>query len=130
MGELIYHEYNLLTEVAGGICATLPFHDDFESGENMDHLKRFIVRNFALSAEKSLKIWKFIEDVGASPISAWYNVAGVHGGGSPIMETIALSLEYDFEDKKRQARYLASIDDELDDSVLIGLEPSLGKSLV
>jgi hypothetical protein len=35
------------------------------------------------------------------------------------METIALNLEYDFEDKKQLARYLAGIIIEPDDSALL-----------
>ena len=49
-------------------------------------------------------------------MSAWYEIAGVHGGGSPIMETIALNSEYDFESKKDLARYLAGINPDYDDS--------------
>jgi aromatic ring hydroxylase len=122
-GELIYHEYNILTEVAGGISATMPFEADFKKGDNIEHLKKFIVRNPNVSSETSLKIWKFIEDLGASSMSSWYKVAGVHGGGSPIMETIALNLEFDYEDKKNVARYLAGIDPVLDDSEIRKIEP-------
>jgi aromatic ring hydroxylase len=122
-GETIYHEYNLLTEIAGGIAVTMPFAGDFEHGDNKAALERFIVRNPRLSPEISRKIWQFVENVGASGMAAWYKIAGVHGGGSPIMETIALSIGYDFEDKKRLARYLAGIDDTLDDSQLRGSEP-------
>ena len=126
-GELIYHEYNILTEVAGGIAGTLPFTEDFEVGENVDRLKAFIVRNPAFSAEESIKIWQFVENLGSSSMAAWYKVAGVHGGGSPIMETIALNAEYDFNDKKKLARYLAGLDPELDDTALLSLEPKLGE---
>lgn len=117
-GELIYHEYNLLTEIAGGISVTLPFQGDFKKGDNVEHLKKFIIRNPDISSEDSFKIWKFIEDFGASGLSAWSKIAGVHGGGSPIMETIALNLEYDYDDNLRLARYLAGIDETLDDSKL------------
>ncbi|MCP4755635.1 MAG: aromatic ring hydroxylase [Proteobacteria bacterium] len=123
-GEMIYHEYNLLTEIAGGISITLPFHEDFQKGDNVDHLKKFIVRNPKLSAEISLKIWKLVENIGESSMSSWYRVAGVHGGGSPIMEAIALGIEYDYEDKKELARYLGGINDQLDDSKLLELEPT------
>ncbi len=124
-GETIYHEYNLLTEIAGGIAVTMPFAEDFEHGENKEALERFIVRNPKLSPETSRKIWQFVENVGASGMASWYKIAGVHGGGSPIMETIALSIGYDFEDKKRVARYLAGIDKSLDDSQMRGSEPNL-----
>jgi aromatic ring hydroxylase len=130
MGELIYHEYQILTEIAGGIAVTMPFHEDFKQGENVEDLKKWVVRNSSISAEESLKIWKFIEDVGASAMGSWYKIAGVHGGGSPIMETIALSLEYDYEDKMNLARYLAGIDEELDDSRLRDQGPTMGTSLI
>lgn len=124
-GELIYHEYNILTEIAGGISVTLPFHEDFKQGDNVEHLKRFIVRNPNMSPEESLKIWKFIEDLGASSMASWYKIAGVHGGGSPIMETISLNMEYDYEDKKKVARYLAGIDAEMDDSGMRACIPAM-----
>jgi len=128
-GETIYHEYNLLTEIAGGIAITLPFHEDFKQGDNVEQLKKFIVRNPNLSPEISLKIWKLVENVGASAMSDWYKVAGVHGGGSPIMESIALGIDYDYNDKKELARYLAGINEELDDTKLLETEPAFGKKL-
>ncbi len=128
-GETIYHEYNLLTEIAGGIAVTMPFHEDFKKGDNVEALKKFIVRNPELSPEVSLKIWKLVEAIGSSSMSDWYKVAGVHGGGSPIMETIALGIDYDYNDKKDLARYLAGINEELDDSKLLEMEPTFGKKL-
>jgi aromatic ring hydroxylase len=101
----------------------MPFDSDFEMGDNKDALERFIVRNPALSAETSLKIWQFVENIGASAMASWYKIAGVHGGGSPIMETIALGIGYDFEDKKNVARYLAGIAPALDDSRMRNLKP-------
>lgn len=128
-GELIYHEYNTLTEIAGGIAVTLPFAEDFQADPCREALMRFIVRNPDLSAEDSLKIWKLVENVGASPMTAWYEIAGVHGGGSPIMETIALGIEYDYEEKKAVARYLAGINEKLDDSNWLKKEPAFGRKL-
>jgi aromatic ring hydroxylase len=77
-----------------------------------------------------LKIWKFVENIGASSMSSWYEIAGVHGGGSPIMETIALNLDYNYESKKNLARYLAGIDAEFDDSADLAVEPTYGTSLI
>lgn len=129
-GELIYHEYNLLTEIAGGISVTLPFEQDFQAEDTKRSLERFIVRNSKLPADISLKIWKFVESVGASPMTAWYMIAGVHGGGSPVMETIALNLGFDYDERKRLARYLAGIDKEFNDSNSLAIEPTFGESLI
>ncbi len=129
-GTLIYHEYNLLTEIAGGIAVTLPFQEDFIAQDTRRDLERFIVRNNSLSPEVSLKIWKFIENISTSSMTAWYEIAGVHGGGSPIMETIALNQEYDYETRKRLARYLSGIDREFDDFADLWNEPTFGGSLM
>jgi aromatic ring hydroxylase len=59
-------------------------------------------------------------------MAAWYEIAGVHGGGSPIMETIALNAEYDYESRKNIAKYLAGISDELDQSRELSTEPAIG----
>jgi hypothetical protein len=48
-------------------------------------------------------------------MTAWYLIAGVHGGGA-VMETIALNIGYDYDERKRLARYLAGIDKDFDDS--------------
>jgi aromatic ring hydroxylase len=128
-GELMYHEYNILTEIAGGISVTLPFKEDFSAEETKKYLDDFIVRNPKLSPEVSLKIWKLVENIGASPMAAWYEIAGVHGGGSPIMETIALNIGYDYDEKKRLGRYLAGIDETFDDSKALAAKPAFGESL-
>jgi 4-hydroxybutyryl-CoA dehydratase/vinylacetyl-CoA-Delta-isomerase len=36
-------------------------------------------------------------------------VAGVHGGGSPLMEEISLMSRYDLEELKKIAKYLAGL---------------------
>jgi len=128
-GRLIYKEYNLLTEIAGGIAATMPSAEDFEAEETRFYLEKLIVRNRDLSPEVSRKIWSFIEYVSNSPLTTWNEALGVHGGGSPMMETLVLSQEYDYETKKRLARYLAGIDSDYDDSSDLWEEPAFGESL-
>ncbi|MCD6571343.1 MAG: hypothetical protein J7L53_11625, partial [Deltaproteobacteria bacterium] len=59
-----------------------------------------------------------------------YMIAGVHGGGSPVMETIALNLGFDYDERKRLARYLAGIDKEFNDSNSLAIEPTFGESLI
>ena len=123
MGETIYHEFNILTEIAGGLSVTLPFEDEFFSEPTKQDLEKYIKRNPKLSAEEQHRIWRFVENVAASPMASWYEIAGVHGGGSPIMETITLNAAYDYEAKKNIARYLAGINKELDQSKALKERP-------
>jgi aromatic ring hydroxylase len=116
MGEHIYHEFNILTEIAGGLSVTLPYEDDFLTGETKKDLEKYIKRNPKMSSEDAHRCWRLVENIAASSMGSWYQIAGVHGGGSPIMETITLNLETDYEAKKNIAKYLAGINRELNQS--------------
>lgn len=116
MGQAIYHQFNILAEIAGGLAVTLPYEEDFYNQQTRSWLEKYIIRNPNIPPETSHRIWRLVENLLSSPMAAWYQVSGVHGGGSPIMETLALNQEYDYEVKKDIARYLAGINNELDQS--------------
>ena len=63
-------------------------------------------------------------------MTSWYQIAGVHGGGSPIMETIALNIDFDYEARRKVARYLAGIDKELDQESSLAAQPTFGCNLM
>jgi len=123
MGENIYHEFNILTEIAGGLSVTLPFEDDFLAEETKKDLEKYIKRNPKISYEDAHRCWRLVENIAASAMANWYQIAGVHGGGSPIMETITLNIETDYESKKNIAKYLAGINEELDQSKMLKSKP-------
>jgi len=123
-GETIYHEFNLLAEIAGGLAVTLPYEDDFNKKETKAWLEKYIMRNPKVPPEIAHRIWRLVENLTASSMAAWYQIAGVHGGGSPIMETIALNQGYDYESKKNIAKYLAGIHKELDQSKELRQKPA------
>lgn len=108
-GENIYHEHEILCDVAGGMFATLPFEQDWYNKETRKYLEKYIMRNPKISAENQHRCFRLISDLLAS---GWAGVGlggQYHGGGSPIMETIGLLREYDLEAKKNIAKYLAGI---------------------
>jgi aromatic ring hydroxylase len=115
----------MLTEIAGGLAVTLPFESEFESKDTRKYMEKYIVRNPKFSPEESHRIWRLVENLVASPMSLWYQIAGVHGGGSPIMETIVLNAEYDYESRKNIAKYLAGINKELDQTKELDTNPNL-----
>ena len=71
-----------------------------------------MARKPGVSAENLHRIFRFISDYSCSAMGGWAQYAGVHGGGSPVMEKIGIRSEYDLESKKRIAKYLAGIEDE------------------
>jgi len=112
-GENIYHEYELLADLAGGLACTLPFEEDFYNEETGDLLNKYIMRNPKLSSEYVHRAFRLVENILASDLTGVTQIAGVHGGGSPIMETIMMVGTYDIEKMKDVARYLAGIKKEL-----------------
>lgn len=110
-GENIYHEHNILADIAGGLPATLPFEEDFFSEKTGEFLNKYIVRNPAFSPEAQHRCFRTISDLICSGFGGVWQIAGVHGGGSPIMETIGILSSYDLEKRKKIAKDLAGIKD-------------------
>lgn len=110
-GENIYAEHDILADIAGGLPATLPYEEDFFSEETADFLTKYMARNADVSAENQHRCFRCISDLICSAFGGTWQIAGVHGGGSPIMETIALLSNYDLEKRKRIAKELAGITD-------------------
>ena len=111
-GTNIYHEYDILASIAGGLPSTLPTEEDWLNPETASDLEKYIGRKPGISAEKLHRIYRFISDFSCSAIGGWAQYAGVHGGGSPVMEKIGIRSEYDLDSKKRIVKYLAGIKDE------------------
>jgi aromatic ring hydroxylase len=108
-GENIYHEYEIVADLAGGLSATLPLEGDFLSEETGPLVAKYLMRNPRIAAENQYRCFRLISDAICSSIAGLNQIAGLHGGGSPIMESIALLANYDLEAKKEIAKYLAGI---------------------
>jgi 4-hydroxyphenylacetate 3-monooxygenase/4-hydroxybutyryl-CoA dehydratase/vinylacetyl-CoA-Delta-isomerase len=111
-GLNIYHESEILTDLAGGLPATLPFEADFVNPETKQPLEKYIKRKEDVKPENIHLCFRLLSDMLCSSLSGVSAVAGVHGGGSPIMEEIIIAATYDFEEKKKLARYLAGIEED------------------
>lgn len=110
-GVNIYHEYETLADIAGGLPATLPPEEDFFSEETRGYLEKYMMRRDGVTAENQHRCFRFLADILCSAHGGVMQVAGVHGGGSPIMEKIAIRSQYDFEEKKNLVKRLAGITD-------------------
>jgi 4-hydroxyphenylacetate 3-monooxygenase/4-hydroxybutyryl-CoA dehydratase/vinylacetyl-CoA-Delta-isomerase len=112
-GEEIYNEYKILADLAGGLAATLPSEKDFISKETGHFLHKYIRRNPEVSSENIHRCFRMIENMLVSDSAGVIQVAGLHGGGSPQMETITMMSRYDLEPLKEIAKYLAGINKEM-----------------
>ncbi len=109
-GHNIYHEYNILCDIAGGLAATIPGPEDYNNPEVGDFIRKYITRKEGVSAEDCYKAYLLCSDILTGELFQVLLVAGVHGGGSPIMEDIAIMGSYNIKEKIAYAKHLAGID--------------------
>jgi len=110
-GINVYHEFDILADLAGGLPATLPLEEDFFNPVTGELLHKYIMRNPEITAENQHKCFRMLSDMLCSAHAGVMQVAGIHGGGSPIMEKIAIMGQYDIKSKKAIAKRLAGIED-------------------
>jgi aromatic ring hydroxylase len=109
-GHNIYHEMNTLCDIAGGLPATLPLSKEYNSPLVGDFVKKYVTRRKGVSPEDCYRAFALAGDILTGEYSSViFQVAGVHGGGSPIMEDIAIMAQYDLESRIQAAKELAGI---------------------
>lgn len=111
-GKNYYHELETLSDLAGGLPATLPYEKDFFDEKTGPFLKKYIKRKEDVPAENVYKLFRTLSDTLCSSIGGVVAVAGLHGGGSPVMEDIAILKQYDIDERKKIAKYLSGITDD------------------
>ena len=111
-GHNIYHEFNILCDVAGGLSATVPLSGEYNNPEIQKFVQKYVTRREGVSSEDCWRAFAFASDLLTGEYSTVIlQVAGVHGGGSPIMEDIAILGNYDLQSKETIAKRLAGIKD-------------------
>lgn len=108
-GHHMYSEYAALCDISGGLPATLPLSKEYNNPVVGDFVRKYSKRRAGISDENAYRAFALASDILTGEVGAALLVAGVHGGGSPIMEDIAIFGGYDIEGKKKLARYLAGI---------------------
>jgi len=108
-GEAVYREQEILCDISGGVTATFPHEKDFANKDVGDLLFKYTKRNPNMPAEDQAQFWRFLGDALCSSTGGLMNVANYHGGGSPIMEQIAITTQYDIESRKKLVKYIAGM---------------------
>ena len=112
-GENVFREAEIIVDLSGGIPATFPLEGDFLNPEIKDHLYKYIMRNPQISPENAAQFWRYVGDMYCSATGGVHLFGSYHGGGSPIMESIAITTQYDIDSRKELVKKVAGINDEL-----------------
>jgi len=108
-GEAVWREAEIVCDIAGGVPATFPHEKDFLNPETGELLLKYTKRSPNMSAEDQAQLWRLIGDSLCSASGGIAKVGGYHGGGSPIMEQIAITTQYDIESRKKLVKYIAGM---------------------
>jgi len=112
-GEAVFREAEIVVDLCGGMPATFPHEGDFLNPELKDLLNKYIMRNPNISPQNAAQFWRYIGDNICSATGGVHLFGSYHGGGSPVMESIAITTQYDIESKKDLVKKVAGINDEL-----------------
>jgi aromatic ring hydroxylase len=116
-GENVFREAEIITDLSGGIPATFPHENDFVNPETRDYLYKYITRNPKISPQNAAQFWRFVGDMYCSATGGIHLFGSYHGGGSPVMESIAITTQYDIESRKQMVKDVAGINDQLKDEL-------------
>lgn len=108
-GLNIYHEYDVVADIAGGMPATMPRPGDWTNEETRPFIEKYMARNPNMDVQDVLKAFAWVQGLTCSEGAGVMQYAGVHGGGSPRMEQIAIMGAYNVENSKNLAKRLAGI---------------------
>jgi 4-hydroxyphenylacetate 3-monooxygenase/4-hydroxybutyryl-CoA dehydratase/vinylacetyl-CoA-Delta-isomerase len=109
-GTHLHHEVELLQDLAGGLVVTMPSEEDYRSPEMGGYLKKYLAGPADVAVDDRVRCFRLIEDMTASKFAGLLMVAGVHGGGSPEAERMAIYRSYDLESRKVMAKRAAGIE--------------------
>ena len=71
------------------------------------------MRNPKIASDNAAQLWRYVGDMLCSSAGGIHLVGGYHGGGSPVMEEIAITSQYNIEARKTMVKAIAGIDDKL-----------------
>ena len=92
-------------DIAGGIIATLPSQEDFESEEGKELIKYL---RGAVSGEERLKALGLAKDLAASPFAGYLLTAMIHAEGSIEASKIELFRSYNYKESDELIKKILS----------------------
>jgi len=108
-GEAVFREAEMLCDISGGVSATFPHEGDFVNPDIKDLLLKYTKRSPTMSVEDQAQVWRYVGDVLCSASGGIHNIGAYHGGGSPVMEQIAITTQFDIDARKKLVRYIAGM---------------------
>lgn len=108
-GEGVFHEMETLADITGGMPATFPYEGEFVNPEVKDLARKYITRSQTMSPENQAQLWRHVGDIAISAKGGCSMFGALHGGGSPRMERIGITSQYDIDLRRDIVRKIAGM---------------------
>lgn len=125
-----YEMARLAQDIAGGLVATLPSEQDFNSEDVGPILKKYLKGRSGVTAENRMRILRLIENMTLGRNAVGYLTESMHGAGSPQAQRIQIQRQMDLDYKMKLAKDLAGVDEAGEDTPPSGdlpLSPHFGR---
>jgi aromatic ring hydroxylase len=99
----------MLADITGGMPATFPYEGEFVHPEVKDLTRKYTTRSQTMSPEDQAQLWRHIGDVAVSAKGSCSMFGAIHGGGSPRMEKIGITSQYDIDARRKMVRKIAGM---------------------
>ncbi len=109
-GEAVFDEQEMLCNIAGGLPSTFPYEADLANPELKPLLEKYLKRNPKIPIADQIKFWLLFAEATCSSSTGFMCYGSYHGGGSPIMEQIAITLQYDTKLREHLVNAAAGIE--------------------
>jgi aromatic ring hydroxylase len=107
----VFEEQEMLCNIAGGLPSTFPYEADLANPELKPLLEKYLKRNPEVPVSDQIKFWLLFAEVTCSGNTGFMTYGSFHGGGSPIMEQIAITAQYDIKLRENLVNSLAGVEE-------------------
>lgn len=105
-----YEIARLAQDIAGGLLATLPSDQDFQSPRIGALLEKYLAGADSVRTGERQQLLRLVEAMTLGSVAACYLTESMHGAGSPQAQRIMIERLADLSGKKSLARRLAGIE--------------------
>jgi 4-hydroxybutyryl-CoA dehydratase / vinylacetyl-CoA-Delta-isomerase len=107
-----YELARLSQDLAGGLLATLPSDQEFESAVTGPILRKYLATRPGVSVDNRRRVLRLIENLTMGRNAVGYLTESMHGAGSPQAQRVQIQRLMKVDEKKALAKKLAGVDGE------------------
>jgi len=108
-----YEIARLAEDIAGGLMVTMPSEQDYRHPVVGPYLEKYLQGASGVPTEHRLRVLRLIENLTLGAAAVGYRTESMHGAGSPQAQRVMIQRQGSLEEKKKLARIIAGIDNEV-----------------